>query len=99
MSVVVEEIIFPGRSPLTDSCPDEIEVLILILMLDTVLESLRATLQQSNTPNPDEHPAKRRKTVQNRPRSLAEENGVSITGTPLGYIPLARLTLRMVGCD
>ncbi|KAJ5130148.1 Zinc finger RING-type [Penicillium bovifimosum] len=62
---------------------------------DSVLRPLRDKLQKFDISNPDERPAKRRKTVRGGSRSLTTENGVSATGIPLGYIPLARLTLRM----
>ncbi|KAJ5500538.1 Zinc finger RING-type [Penicillium expansum] len=54
------------------------------------LESLYPIFQQC-----DEPLTKRRKTTKGSPRSLTQENGISATGIPQGYIPLARLTLRM----
>lgn len=74
-------------------CLDEIEALTSILILDPTLESLYPIFQQC-----DDRPTKRRKTTKGGKRSLTKENGVTATGIPLGYIPLARLTMRIVGC-
>ncbi|KAJ5582758.1 Zinc finger RING-type [Penicillium sp. DV-2018c] len=63
---------------------------------DSILRPLRAKLQKKfEISIPDERPAKRRKTVKGGQRSLTIENGISAAGIPVGYIPLARLTLRM----
>ncbi|CDM34981.1 hypothetical protein DTO013E5_3120 [Penicillium roqueforti] len=60
-----------------------------ITLPDATLESLYPLFQQC-----DDRPTKRRKTTKRGgPRSLTQENGVSMTGVPLGYIPLARLTI------
>ncbi|KAJ5385314.1 Zinc finger RING-type [Penicillium concentricum] len=61
-----------------------------IALPDATLESLYPIFQQ-----PDDRPTKRRKTTKGSARSLTQENGVSATGIPLGYIPLARLTMRI----
>ncbi|KAJ5585307.1 uncharacterized protein N7459_005107 [Penicillium hispanicum] len=45
--------------------------------------------------NTDERPAKRRKVTKSGPYSLAQDYGISNNGLPLGYILLARLTLRL----
>ncbi|KAJ5172305.1 hypothetical protein N7492_004898 [Penicillium capsulatum] len=42
-----------------------------------------------------DHPNKRRKIAKSGPNSLSQVNGVDFAGTPIGYIPLARLNLRM----
>ncbi|OQD66724.1 hypothetical protein PENPOL_c004G04181 [Penicillium polonicum] len=57
---------------------------------DPTLESLYPIFQQC-----DDRPTKRRKTTKGGARSLTKENGVTATGIPLGYIPLARLTMRI----
>ncbi|OQE46531.1 hypothetical protein PENCOP_c001G02662 [Penicillium coprophilum] len=64
---------------------------------DATLESLYPIFQQH-----DDHATKRRKTIKGDgkatkrgARSLTQENGLSITGIPLGYIPLTRLTMRI----
>ncbi|KGO76798.1 Helicase, C-terminal [Penicillium italicum] len=57
---------------------------------NATLESLYSIFQQC-----DDRPTKRRKATKGGPRSLTQENGVSETGIPQGYIPLARLTLRI----
>ena len=93
MSVVVEDIELPGIFFLFDDCLDETEALTPLVFLDATLESLYPIFQQC-----DEPLTKRRKTTKGSPRSLTQENGISATGIPQGYIPLARLTLRMVGC-
>lgn len=72
---------------------DEIEALTSIVILDATLESLYPIFQQR-----DDRPTKRRKTTKGGARSLTKEIGVTVTGIPLGYIPLARLTMRIVGC-
>lgn len=51
---------------------------------------------QSHPLNSHERPVKRRKVAKSGPHSLAQERGISASGVPLGYIPLARLVLRMV---
>ncbi|CAI7662621.1 unnamed protein product [Penicillium palitans] len=61
-----------------------------IVILDATLESLYPIFQQR-----DDRPTKRRKTTKGGARSLTKENGVTVTGIPLGYIPLARLTMRI----
>jgi hypothetical protein len=93
MSVVVEEITLPGKLLLFADCVNEIEALTSILIIDATLESLYSIFQQC-----DERPTKRRKTTKRGARSLTQENGVSTAGVPLGYIPLARLTMRIVSC-
>ncbi|KAJ5739736.1 hypothetical protein N7533_012520 [Penicillium manginii] len=57
--------------------------------------SLLSVLSQNNNLIADERPIKRRKVAKSGTHSLAQENGISSTGIPLGYIPLARLALRM----
>lgn len=64
-----------------------------------VPQSLLSVLSQSDDLIADERPVKRRKVAKSGPYSLAQENGISPTGVPLGYIPLARLALRMVSID
>lgn len=93
MSVVVEDITLPGKFLFFAACLDEIEALTSIFILDATLESLYPIFQQC-----DDRPTKRRKTTKRGARSLTQENGISVTGIPLGYIPLARLTMRIVGC-
>ncbi|KAJ6186951.1 hypothetical protein N7519_001859 [Penicillium mononematosum] len=61
-----------------------------ITLPDATLESLYSIFQQC-----DDRPTKRRKTTKRGARSLTQENGVSTAGVPLGYIPLARLTMRI----
>ncbi|CAI7615160.1 unnamed protein product [Penicillium glandicola] len=61
-----------------------------IVLPDATLESLYPIFQQC-----DSRPTKRRKTTKGGLRSLTQENGVSMTGIPLGYIPLARLTMHI----
>ncbi|KAJ5944882.1 hypothetical protein N7516_005050 [Penicillium verrucosum] len=61
-----------------------------IVLPDPTLESLYPIFQQC-----DDRPTKRRKTTKGGKRSLTKENGVTATGIPLGYIPLARLTMRI----
>jgi E3 ubiquitin-protein ligase SHPRH len=99
MGIVVEDLALPGKPLLFDKNMETSEALTSNSMLDSVLRSLHVNLQKSDISNSDEHPAKRRKTMKGGPRSLNNENGISATGIPLGYIPLARLTLRMVCCD
>jgi hypothetical protein len=94
MGAVVEDIELPGMFLLFADLLDEIEALTSILIIDATLESLYPIFQQH-----DDRPAKRRKTTKGGARSLTRENGVSATGIPLGYIPLARLTMRIVGCN
>ncbi|KAJ5435722.1 Zinc finger RING-type [Penicillium cf. griseofulvum] len=90
MGAVVEDIELPGKFLLFADLLDEIEALTSIVILDATLESLYPIFQQ-----PDDRPTKRRKTTKGGTRSLTRENGVSATGIPLGYIPLARLTMRI----
>ncbi|CAG8898381.1 unnamed protein product [Penicillium egyptiacum] len=71
-------------------CVDEFEALISVVILDATLHSLDSIFQQC-----DDRPTKRRKTTKRGARSLTQENGVSRAGVPLGYIPLARLTMRI----
>ncbi|KAJ6056097.1 hypothetical protein N7444_005195 [Penicillium canescens] len=66
-----------------------------ITLPDSRFGSLHRIFEQSVAPNPDDHPTKRRKVIKSHSRCLVKENGESATGIPLGYIPLARLTLRM----
>ncbi|KAJ5409746.1 uncharacterized protein N7487_004105 [Penicillium crustosum] len=61
-----------------------------IALPDATLESLYPIFQQC-----DDRPTKRHKTTKGGARSLTKENGVTATGIPLGYIPLARLTMRI----
>ncbi|KAJ5487912.1 hypothetical protein N7530_002212 [Penicillium desertorum] len=61
-----------------------------ITLPDTTLESLYSIFQQC-----DDRPTKRRRTTKRGARSLTQENGVSTAGVPWGYIPLARLTMRI----
>ncbi|KAJ5954332.1 hypothetical protein N7501_008611 [Penicillium viridicatum] len=61
-----------------------------IALPDPTLESLYPIFQQC-----DDRPTKRRKTTKGSARSLTKENGVTATGIPLGYIPVARLTMRI----
>ncbi|CRL27116.1 SNF2-related [Penicillium camemberti] len=61
-----------------------------IALPDATLESLYPIFQQR-----DDRPTKRRKTTKGGARSLTKEIGVTVTGIPLGYIPLARLTMRI----
>ncbi|KAJ6137668.1 hypothetical protein N7471_004154 [Penicillium samsonianum] len=61
-----------------------------ITLPDATLESLYPIFQQC-----DDRPTKRRKTTKRGARSLTQENGISVTGIPLGYIPLAQLTMRI----
>ncbi|EKV08541.1 SNF2 family helicase/ATPase, putative [Penicillium digitatum Pd1] len=65
-----------------------------LILPDATLESLYPIFQQC-----DDRPTKRRKTTKGGSRSLTQENGVSLVGIPLGYIPLARLTLRIKSSD
>ncbi|KAJ5678618.1 hypothetical protein N7462_006862 [Penicillium macrosclerotiorum] len=60
-----------------------------------VPETLISALNQINVVNGDHRPTKRRKVTKSGPFSLIREQGISSTGTPVGYIPLARLVLRM----
>ncbi|KAJ5818316.1 hypothetical protein N7474_003907 [Penicillium riverlandense] len=62
---------------------------------DGVPRSLATVFAKIEEQNADDRPTKRRKVTKSGPNSLSEENGVSMTGIPVGYIPLARLTLRM----
>lgn len=93
MSVVVEEITLPGKLLAFADCVDKIETLTSVLILDATIESLYSIFQQC-----DDRPTKRRKTTKRGARSLTQENGVSTAGVPLSYIPLARLTMRIVSC-
>ncbi|KAJ5785711.1 uncharacterized protein N7503_010923 [Penicillium pulvis] len=58
--------------------------------------SLLAAFEQTDILDYEEHPAKRRKVSKYTVANLAQTLGLSSNGTPLGYIPLARLALRMV---
>ncbi|KAJ5157536.1 uncharacterized protein N7482_008636 [Penicillium canariense] len=60
-----------------------------------VPETLVSALTQNATWDPDGPPIKRRKVAKSGPYSLGHEVGVSSTGVPQGYIPLARLSLRL----
>ncbi|CAG8056508.1 unnamed protein product [Penicillium olsonii] len=51
--------------------------------------------QQCDSASDDKPPPKRRKVAKAGPWDLFKKNGISATGIPMGYIPLARLTLRM----
>lgn len=73
--------------------------LICLSTLDAAPPSLLSVLAQNDTFSADERPTKRRKVAKSGPRSLVEENGLSSTGIPLGFIPLARLVLRIVSID
>lgn len=99
MSVTVEDIALSGKMILFGKLIERIEPLTSIIILDTALESMRAAFQQSSPSSLDDRPNKRRKTAKGRSRSLIEENGMSPAGIPLGYIPLARLKLRIVSRD
>ncbi|KAJ5298639.1 protein BMH2 [Penicillium atrosanguineum] len=66
-----------------------------VLIPDAVPRSLIAALAQSDAFNNGDRPTKRRKVTNSGPYSLAQQRGVSTSGIPLGYIPLARLALRM----
>lgn len=63
---------------------------------DAVPPSLISAFKQNNAFNSNEPPLKRRKVAASAPCSLAQQRGLTATGVPLGYIPLARLALRMV---
>ncbi|CAG8128780.1 unnamed protein product [Penicillium salamii] len=52
-------------------------------------------ISQCDFASDDKPPLKRRKITKAGPWNLSQENGISTTGIPLGYIPVARLTLRM----
>lgn len=67
----------------------------------TVPHSLLSVLKRNDTLSDDERPVKRQKIIRNgnaksTTLGILEVNGLSSTGIPLGYIPLARLSLRMV---
>ncbi|KAJ5670258.1 uncharacterized protein N7477_005621 [Penicillium maclennaniae] len=70
-----------------------------VVISDAVPQSLIAALAQSDSFNNGDRPAKRRKVTKSGPYSLSQQRGVSASGTPLGYIPLARLALRMSFSD
>ncbi|KAJ5347734.1 uncharacterized protein N7506_000987 [Penicillium brevicompactum] len=65
------------------------------ILPDNALKSILPVFQQCETASDDAPPTKRRKVVKAGQWSLSQENGVTDTGIPLGYIPLARLTLRI----
>ncbi|KAJ6092921.1 hypothetical protein N7486_008210 [Penicillium sp. IBT 16267x] len=66
-----------------------------VTLSDPVPRSLLSALEQTESLDYDEHPAKRRKVAKPTLSSLTQTLGVSSSGIPLGYIPLARLALRM----
>lgn len=94
MSVVAGEVTFAG---IVHFCPHFTTTrLTLACFLSTtgaVPRSLIDALRHV------ERPTKRRKVVKSSPYSLAQEIGVSSAGLPLGYIPLARLSLHMVSIE
>lgn len=59
-------------------------------------ETLISALARNDTLNVDGRPSKRRKVAKSGPYSLSDKLGVSSNGIPLGYIPLTRLSLRLV---
>ncbi|KAJ5736692.1 uncharacterized protein N7483_001817 [Penicillium malachiteum] len=61
--------------------------------------ALLAAMEQRDALDSDERATKRRKVIKSGPYSLAQVNRLSSAGIPLGYIPLARLTLRMSFAD
>lgn len=72
--------------------------ILIIHILDAVPQSLISALAQreSDAFHADKRPTKRLKVSKSGPYRLAQEKRVSTTGIPLGYIPLARLALRLV---
>ncbi|KAJ5947017.1 hypothetical protein N7466_000032 [Penicillium verhagenii] len=66
---------------------------------DSVLRSLLSALEQIDSFDGNTPPTKRRKISKPVPSSLGWEQGVSPEDIPLGYIPLARLELRMKFTD
>ncbi|KAJ5948434.1 hypothetical protein N7454_001741 [Penicillium verhagenii] len=62
---------------------------------DSVPRSLLSALEQTDSFDVNTPPTKRQKIGKPVPSSLGRELGVSTEGIPLGYIPLARLELRM----
>lgn len=61
-----------------------------------VPETLISALARNDTLDVDGRPSKRRKVAKSGPYSLSDKLGVSSKGIPLGYIPLTRLSLRLV---
>ena len=68
--------------------------LIVIMTNDEIVDTVPRSLVEAF--NTDERPIKRRKVTKSGPYSLSRENGLTEKGIPLGYVPLARITLRMV---
>ncbi|KAJ5536840.1 hypothetical protein N7513_010026 [Penicillium frequentans] len=67
-----------------------------VLLPNPIPRSLLAAIEQTDILDYEEHPAKRRKVAKSTVASLAQTLGLSSNGIPLGYIPLARLALRMI---
>ncbi|KAJ5992914.1 hypothetical protein N7451_008638 [Penicillium sp. IBT 35674x] len=67
-----------------------------VLLSNPIPRSLLAAFEQTSILDYAERPAKRRKVSKSTVASLAQTLGVSSNGIPLGYIPLARLALRMI---
>jgi hypothetical protein len=96
MSVVAEEVDISGIISNTHSISFSEHLLISFSNPDAVPRSLATVFAKIEEQNADDRPNKRRKIAKSGPNSLSEKNGVSMAGIPVGYIPLARLTLRMV---
>ena len=91
---------FPGNYMITPFMTEIIELLLTScpLYIGAVPDSLAATIERLE-PEANSRPSKRRKLGSTGPRSLAQVHGVSESGIPNGYIPLARLSLHLVGSN
>ncbi|KAJ5083816.1 hypothetical protein N7456_013243 [Penicillium angulare] len=70
-----------------------------VIVRGPVPRSLLAALDRKDEFDPDERAIKRRKVAKSSLNSLARTIGLSSNGIPSGYIPLARLTLRIIFSD
>lgn len=73
--------------------------MLIPFILDGVPQSLATLLEHAEASTADGRPTKRRKVAKPGKNSLRQSNGISATGITLGYIPLARLALRLVSRD
>jgi hypothetical protein len=67
-----------------------------LIVPGAIPETLISALTQNDNLDVDGRPSKRRKVTKSGPYNLSDELSVSSTGIPLGYIPLTRLSLRLV---
>lgn len=75
-----------------------VTLLLTISPPGAVPDSLAAVIERTDAPETNKPPSKRRRLTDHAPRSLAQLYGVSESGVPNGFIPLARATLHLV-CD